>query len=321
MNNLKLPDNVYDVAIIGAGPAGLTAGLYAARARMKTLIVESLSVMGQITMTDEIENYPGIRKTGGFDLVGIIKEQAVSFGADRFDGTVEGISSVQDKGTEIWRIQCGKDIREALSIIVASGASPRKLDVSGEKEFTGKGVSYCATCDAAFFREKDLLVIGGGNAAIEEAIFLTKFARKVTVVHRRDKLRASKVVQERAFSNAKMEFIWDSVIEEINGSDKVEKAVIKNIKTLASSEFPCDGVFVFTGWVPNTGFLGDLIKLDEKKRIVTGEDMETNRPGIFACGDCRKRPLNQVITACADGAVAAQSAQHYVEKLKGTAYE
>jgi len=321
MKNIAIPENVYDVVIIGGGPAGFTAGLYAARARMKTLIIESLSVMGQATMTDEIENYPGIEKTGGFDLVNKMKDQALSFGAETLSLTVENIRVVEKGETKLWVVNCGTKEIEALSIIVATGASPRKLNAPGEEEFTGRGVSYCATCDAAFFKEKDVVVVGGGNAAIEEAIFLTKFVRKITVVHRRDRLRASKVVQERAFANKKMEFVWDSVVEEIAGSGKVERVRIKNVKTEEDSELVCDGVFVFTGWIPNTAFIEDLIELGEKKHVITDENMATNKPGIFAGGDCRQRPLNQVITACSDGAIAAQSAQHYVETLKGTAYE
>ena len=317
----EMPEGVYDIAIIGAGPAGLTAGIYAARADMKTVMIESLSIMGQLTMTDEIENYPGVEKTGGFDLISVMKNQAVSFGLTCFSGTVDNIDSRQDGDLTVWEIKYGEEKVEALSVIIASGARPRKLGVPGEGKYSGMGVSYCATCDGAFFRDKDIMVVGGGNTAIEEALFLTRFAKKVTVIHRRDRLRATKVVQERAFASDKMEFIWDSVVEEISGEGKVEKICVKNIKTGKKEECLADGIFIFTGWDPNTGFLEDKVELDEKGKLVTDETMETAQKGVFACGDCRRRPLNQVVTACADGAIAAQSAQLYVERLKGTAYE
>ncbi|MBU0570630.1 MAG: thioredoxin-disulfide reductase [Candidatus Omnitrophica bacterium] len=312
---------MYDIAIIGGGPAGLTAGIYSARADMKTVMIESLSVMGQLTMTDDIENYPGVKKTGGFDLTSVMKDQAVSFGLACVSGTVDSLGRRQDGEHPVWQIKYGEEKIEALSVIIASGARPRKLGVPGEDKFSGMGISYCATCDGAFFRDKEIMVVGGGNTAIEEALFLTRFAKKVTVIHRRDRLRAAKIVEKRAFANDKMDFIWDSVIEEISGTDKVEKVRIKNVKTDVKRELLLDGVFIFTGWVPNTGFIGNAAELDEKGKIVTDEAMGTRRDGVFACGDCRKRPLNQVITACADGAIAAQSAQLYVEKLKGTAYE
>ncbi len=316
-----VPESVYDIVIIGGGPAGLTAGIYAARADMKTVMIESLSVMGQLTITDEIENYPGVKKTDGFDLTSVMKDQAVSFGLTCLSGTVGGIDSRQDGEFTVWQVKYGEETVEALSVIIASGARPRKLGVPGEEKFSGKGVSYCATCDGAFFRDKDIMVVGGGNTAIQEALFLTRFAKKVLVIHRRDRLRATKIVQERAFASDKMDFIWDSVVEEITGTDKVKKVSVKNVKTGEKRELSADGIFIFAGWDPNTGFLGNAVELDEKGKISTDEAMGTPREGIFACGDCRRRPLNQVVTACADGAIAAQSAQLYVERLKGTAYE
>jgi len=321
MEEKKFAENIYDIAIIGGGPAGLTAGLFASRARMKTVLIESLSVMGQATMTDVIENYPGIERIGGFELLENMKKQATGFGLNRVEGTVTKISSREEEGTVVWQAETGSGGYEALSLIIASGACPKELGVPGEDDFIGRGVSYCATCDAAFFKDKDIVVVGGGNTAVEEALFLTKFGKKVTLIHRRDRLRASKIVQERAFSNDKLEFVLDSVVERISGGDKVEKVLVKDVKTEKDQEIPCDGVFIFAGWKPNTDFIEGILDLGEKKHITVDENMRTGCKGIFACGDCCKRPLHQVITACGDGAIAAQSAQHYVEELKGTAYE
>ncbi len=321
MEEKKFAENIYDILIIGGGPAGLTAGLYASRARKKTVLLESLSVMGQAQMTDVIENYPGIERTGGFELIENMKKQARAFGLSCEGGTVTNIFSREEKGTVIWQAETDSGTREALSLIVASGACPKKLEIPGEEEFSGRGVSYCGTCDAAFFRDKDVVVVGGGNTAVEEAIFLTKFAKKVMIIHRRDRLRAVKILQEQVFSNDKIEFVWNSFLEEIIGTDKVEKVRTKNVKTGKDKEILCDGVFIFAGWKPNTGFLGEVLALDEKRHIVIDDNMGTGRKGLFACGDCCRRPLHQIITACGDGAIAAQSAQHYVEGLKGTAYE
>ncbi len=313
--------NMFDIAIIGGGPSGLTAGLYASRARMKVLLMESMSVMGQLTMTDEIENFPGVGSAKGYDLIAKMKEQAVSFGLDCRIGTVSALKHISVDGKDEFVIETEDGIQEkALSVIIASGARPRKLGVKGETEFTGKGVSYCATCDAAFFREKDIVVVGGGDTAIEEAIFLTKFGRKVTVIHRRDRLRAAKILQERAFANKKIEFEWESVVDEINGDDSVTSLSLKNIKTGGLKNFPCDGVFVFTGWTPNTDFADMNIEMDERGFIIVNASMNTSVEGIFAGGDCCDKPLKQVVTACGDGAVAAESARLYVEELKGVAY-
>ena len=321
MPEKTFPENIYDILIIGGGPAGLTAGIYAARAGMKTLMTESLSVMGQATMTDLIENYPGIDQTGGFELVSRMKEQAKKFGLECRQDGVERISSRMEGDVKVWQASAGKETFEALTLVVATGASPGKLGVPGEEELCGKGVSYCATCDGAFFREKDIAVVGGGNTAIQEALFLTKFARKVTVIHRRDRLRAVKVLADKADANDKIEFIWSSVVEEILGSGKVENLRIKNVKTEEVSSLHCDGIFIFTGWKANTKFLEGLLKADESGLILVDENMSTSEGGIFACGDCCKRPLQQVITACGDGAIAAESARIYVEELKGIAYK
>ncbi|MGD2278911.1 MAG: FAD-dependent oxidoreductase, partial [Candidatus Omnitrophota bacterium] len=232
----KTPKGVYDVVIIGGGPAGLTAGLYVARARMNALLVESFTIMSQLTMTEVVENYPGIEKISGFELVSIFKKQAENFGLMCQTGTVKSLSVGEKGGFPVWKVQEESGVIEALSVIIATGAVPRKLNVPGEDKFLGKGISYCAVCDAAFFRDKEIVVVGGGNAAIEEALYLTRFVKKVTVVHRRDRLRADKVFQEEAFSNEKMDFKMDAVVEEIGGSEKVEKVALKNVKTGQMSE-------------------------------------------------------------------------------------
>ena len=311
---------IYDIIIIGGGPAGLTAGLYASRGRMKTLLIESMSVMGQASMTELIENYPGVEKATGFDLISTFKKQAQSFGLECAMGTVKALSASVTGGQKTWKVIDENGEYHALAVVIASGARPKKLGVPGEVEMTGKGVSYCATCDAAFFRDKEILVVGGGDTAVEEALFLTRFGKKVTLVHRRDRLRATKIVQERAFSCKKMEFIWESVVESINGSAKVESVTVKNVKTGGETDVACDGVFVFVGWQPNTDFIDGIVDLDKGKAIITGASMNTSRPGIFAAGDCCSKVLHQVVTACGDGATAAYSAQQYVEELKGVAY-
>ena len=308
----------YDVIIIGGGPAGLTAAIYTSRARLKTLVIESYSVPGQAIITDSIENFPGFPEgINGFELVEKFKKQAEKFGAELIVKNVEKIEQLQDG----WRIKAEDKTYTTLSIIIATGAHPRKLDVPGEHKFSGKGVSYCATCDGALYRDKHVVVIGGGDTAIDEALFLTRFAKKVTLVHRRDRLRATKILQERVLANKKIEFAWESNVIEILGKDKVGGVKIKNIKTKKDTDLSCDGVFVFVGYEPNTVLAKGLLKLDKKSYILADDDMNTSKKGIFSCGDCRKKLLRQVVTACGDGATAAFNAQQYVEKLKGTAYE
>ena len=318
---MTMNNELYDTIIIGGGPAGLTAGMYAARGRMKALLTESFSIMGQATMTEMIENYPGIEKASGFDLIDSFKKQAVRFGLTCQHGTASGIAGINSSGFNAWRVKTDNGSFDALSVIVASGAHPQKIGVPGESELTGKGVSYCATCDGPLFRNKEVVVIGGGNTAVEEALFLAKFAAKVTVVHRRDRLRASKIVQERALAERKINFVWDSVPEVIKGAEKVEGISIKNIKTGEKSDVRCDGVFVFIGWKPNTDFLKDAVDLDEHGSIKVDAAMRSSAPGVFACGDCTSKVFHQVVTACGDGATAAFSAEHYVDELKGVAYK
>jgi thioredoxin reductase (NADPH) len=316
-----MSDGTYDLIIVGGGPAGLTAGLYAARGRMNVLLLESLSVMGQAAMTEKIENYPGIDSVSGFELMDRMKKQAAGFGLECGTGNVESVVQEKGEGHSLFNISGDGFEYRALSVILAAGASPRKLDIPGESELTGSGVSYCATCDAAFFRDKRIVVIGGGNSAVEEALFLTRFGRKVTIVHRRDRLRASGIVRERAFASEKMDFVWDSVPVRVNGDGRVESLTLKNIKTGETSDLGCDGVFVFIGWEPNTDFVRDLVDLGRGGAISTGPSLSTSRKGVFAAGDCREKKLHQVVTACGDGAVAAYSAQQYVDELKGVAYK
>ena len=312
--------DIYDIIIIGGGPAGLTAGLYAARGRMNALLVESLTVAGQATMTEMIENYPGIEKTTGPGFVDAIKKQVEVFGLECRQGTVKRVSRSEERSIPTWHVEDSSGAHETLSVIVASGARPRKLQVPGEEEFFGKGVSYCATCDGAFFRDKNIVVVGGGDTAVEEALFLTRFGKKVTLVHRRDRLRAARILQERAFSSEKMEFAWNSVVEDISGGGKVEKVGVKNLKTGEKADILCDGVFLYVGWRPNTDFLKGVVRLDERGHIIVDSEMKTSQEGMFAGGDCCKKHLHQIITACGDGATAAFSAQRWVEELKGAAY-
>ncbi len=301
---------VYDVVIIGGGPAGLTAGIYVKRAMLNALLLEKTGVGGQIIITDLVENFPGFLEISGADLARKFEEQAMKFGLET-KSMVE-VSGMEDKGnTKI--VKTSEGDFEAKAVIIASGTTPRKLGVKGELEFTGRGVSYCATCDGFFFRDKVVVVVGGGDSAITEAIFLTKMAKKVIVVHRRDKLRAEKINQEHAFANPKISFVWDSVVEEIAGKNIVEKAIVRNVKTNALTELKTDGVFIYVGLIPNTAFAN--VKKDEWGFIIANDKMETSVRGIFVAGDCRVTPLRQITTAVGDGAIAAVSAEKYIEEV------
>jgi len=308
----------YDIVIVGGGPAGMTAGIYAARARMKTLLIESMSVMGQAMMTEMIENYPGVTEVSGFALVETFKTQARSFGLEIRQDTVV---TVKKSDAAEWLVESETARYETNAVIIATGARAKKLQVPGEEKFTAKGVSYCGTCDGAFFKEKHIAVIGGGDTAVEEALFLTKFGRQITIIHRRERLRAAKILQERAERHEKIKFIFDSIVEEIKGAGTVDEIVIKNVKTGEKQDLVCDGVFIFVGWEANTGFLKNVVELSDKNGIITDEEMKTSARGIFAAGDCRKKLLHQVITACGDGAVAAYTAGQYVDEVKGTVYK
>lgn len=307
----------YDVVIVGGGPGGLTAGLYCARGALKTLLVERLLPGGQAATTHWIDNYPGFPEgVSGPELTMAMKEQAERFGLEIITDDIVDLETEEEGMTVV-----GKDGRYTChAVIIASGATIAQLGVPGEDTLRGKGVSYCATCDGAFFRNEDLVVIGGGDAAVEEGLFLTKFARTVRIIHRRDRLRAARVIQERAFSNEKISFVWDSVVEEILGEQSVEGVRVKNIKTGDLSEIKCAGVFVYVGNVPNSQFLKGKVEMDGKGFIPTNNEMETSQKGVFACGDVRKKALRQVITACGEGAAASFSAQQFVEEKKGTAY-
>jgi thioredoxin reductase (NADPH) len=311
-----------DIVIIGGGPAGLAAGLYAVRAGVETLLIEKLSPGGQAILAERIENYPGFPEgISGGDLMSRIEKQARGFGLEVVSG--EAIGIVQDAKC---KIRSEKVVRTedkeygALAVIVASGAEARRLQVPGEEELRGKGVSYCATCDGPFFKDQDIVVIGGGDTAVGEALFLTKFAKKVTIVHRRDRLRASKILQQRALGNKGIGFIWKSVVTKILGDGTVEGIRVRNVKTGKVVDVPCKGVFVAAGITPNTGFLKGFVDIDEQGYVKTDENKRTSQEGIYACGDCRKKLLRQVVTACGEGATAAFAATKYVEELKGVAY-
>lgn len=298
---------MYDLIIIGAGPAGLTAALYAGRSRLNTLLIEKMAVGGRILMSESIENYPGF--PGGVstrELMGKMEEQVRGLGVKIINDEVLDLDCLKKT------IKTSGAAYEAAAIIIASGARPRKLNVPGEEEYIGRGVSYCATCDAPFFKEKKLVIVGGGNAVAEEAIYLSRFASQVSVLHRRQDLRASAILQERMRQNKKIDFILSSVLTRIKGSKKVESVTVKDLLSGKENDFNCDGVFIYIGYEPETMFLKGKLKMDEAGFIAADEDMASSVEGIFACGDCRKKGLYQVINACGDGAVAADSAYKFI---------
>ena len=303
--------SAYDVIIIGGGGAGLTAAIYTSRARLATLLFEKLTPGGQIALTDIVENYPGFPEgvTGG-EVSGKMEAQAKRYGTEvRY----EEVKAVLKKNSE-FEIRTSSGTARARSVILAAGASFRVLGVPGEKELTGRGVSYCATCDGAFFKEKEIIVVGGGDSAMQEGIFLTRFAKTLTVVHRRDKLRASPILEERARQNPKIKFIWDSVVEKIEGGKKVEGARLKNRKTGEGRDFPADGVFIFIGHDPNTSLVKGFAALDEKGYVKTDEFLRTSVPGVFAAGEIRSGAVKQLVSACGEGCEAALQAQAYLEQ-------
>ncbi len=307
---MKTPD--YDLVIIGGGPAGLTAGLYAARARLKVILVEKITPGGQILVTDWIENYPGFPEgLTGIDLVQKMTDQVNKFDIEIESAEVQGL----DLSEQVKIIKLSDREISTHTVIIATGASPSKLGVPGEDSLYGKGLSSCATCDGPFFRDKVVAAVGGGDTAVQESIFLTKFASKVYLIHRRDELRATKIIQERAFENDKIEILWDTVVTGFEGLFNVEKVNIKNVKTGAPENLTVDGCFVWVGISPNTGFIKDSVKLDESGFIIANSRMETSVPGVFVAGDVRNTPLRQVATAVGDGATAAVSAGHYIENL------
>jgi thioredoxin reductase (NADPH) len=303
---------MYDVVIVGGGPAGLTAGLYTARGKLRSLLLEQGLTGGLVTTTEWIENYPGFDEgILGAELAQKMERQATRFGLEISSGSVANIS-INEKIKEV-NLDSGQKY-EARSVILATGAHPRNLKVEGEDEFRGKGVSYCATCDGAFFKGERIAVVGGGDSAIQEAIFLTKFAEKVYIIHRRDKLRSEKILQERAFSNSIIEIIWDSVVEKIAGDTGVNALHVRNVKTDEKSSIDVQGVFIYIGYNPNTEFLAGLANLDEDNYLITDENMATSAPGVFAAGDVRSMSIKQIATAVGDGATAAIAAEKYIEE-------
>ena len=303
----------FDTVILGGGPAGLSAAIYASRGAISTALIDISMMGGQPSNYLELENYPGFPIVGGYDLMEKFEEHADKFGVQKYPmQEIERIDLVSNP-----KIILTKEFEfQAKSVIIATGAQPMKLNIPGEKEFLGRGVSYCAVCDGAFYKDKTVAVVGGGNAAVEEAMYLTKFANKVYLIHRRDELRADKIVQERAFKNDKIEFIWNSVAKEIQGDDLVHTLVLENVKTKELSNLNINGVFPYIGMVPNVENISGQVEQNAGGFIVTDEAMKTSIDGVFAVGDVRVTPLRQVITAAADGAVGAVYAVKYLEALQ-----
>lgn len=303
---------MYDTLIIGSGPAGMTAGLYAARSNLKVGIIEQGAPGGQMNNTSEIENYPGYDHISGPELSMNMHAPLEKFGVENIYGIVK---SIEDAG-DVKRVITEDASYEAKTIILATGAKYRTLDVPGEEEYTSRGVSYCAVCDGAFFRNQDLLVVGGGDSAVEEAVYLTQFAKSVTIIHRRDELRAQKILQDRAFANDKINFIWDSVVKEIKGTDiKVSGVTVENVKNGELSEYKFGGIFIYVGVNPVTSMVADLGITDEAGWVITDERMMTPKAGIFAIGDVRQKELRQIATAVGDGAIAGQGVYQYIENM------
>lgn len=304
---------LYDVIIIGGGPAGLTAGLYTSRARLGTLLIESGIFGGQMMTTEQIENYPGFPQgVSGEELSRLMEEQAKRFGMETINDEVLEVS-IENERKKV-KTYGGDYFCRAL--IICTGTEYRKLGVPGEEEFKGRGISYCATCDGAFFKDSRIVVVGGGDSALTEALFLTKFVKELTIIHRRDALRATKIYQERAMNNPKIKFLWNSVVQEIKGDNVVRSVVVKNVKTGEMTEMEIEGVFLFIGLMPRTQFLKDLVPMDREGYILTNENCETSVKGIFAAGDCRKKLLRQISTSVGDGATAAFAAEKYLEEEK-----
>jgi len=308
---------VEKLIIIGSGPAGLTAGIYAGRAQLSPLLITGRAPGGQIALTSEVENYPGFPEpVTGQELARLMQKQAERFGARMAMDEVTGV----DFSGHPFKVKTYAQEYEARAVIIATGVAPRKLGVPGEEEFTGRGVSYCATCDGFFYQNRTVVVVGGGDAAVEEAMFLTRYASKVYLVHRRNRLRATKITQERAFKNEKIEWVWDSVVTEILGDQGVAQVRLKNVKTGAESLLRTDGIFIYIGNVPNTQFLHGQVELNERGYIVTDRRCHTSVPGVFAAGDVQEWNLQQVATAVGSGAIAAMEADRFIAELEGTVY-
>lgn len=308
----EIKKDIHDVIVIGSGPAGMTAALYASRSDLDTLILERGVPGGQLINTAEIENYSGFKSIEGPDLATKMYDGATAFGAEYSFGDVKEII---DNG-EFKQVVTSDKVYKTRTVVIATGSEYRKLGVEGEDELRGRGVSYCAVCDGAFFRDRPLVVVGGGDSAVEEGTYLTQFASDVTIIHRRDELRAQKILQDRAFDNEKVNFIWDSVVEKIQGENKVESLQIRNVKTNELSEIKADGAFIYVGLIPNTNEYNGLGITDEEGWIITDENMETSVPGVFAVGDVRQTVLRQIATAVGDGSIAGDQIYKYIESHK-----
>jgi len=305
---------IYDVVIIGGGPGGLSAAIYASRSGLKTLLIEKNAYGGQVTMAAAIDNYPGFGAgISGFDLAVKLENQAKGFGAELICEEVVDIKYSYDYLLK--KVITTESSYETKTVIIAAGRRVKEMNIPGESKFMGRGVSFCATCDAPFYKDKDILVVGGGDSAVQETVYLSKFAKSVTVVHRRNELRAAKTLQKEMGLCRNISVIYDTVVKEILGKSSIEKVTVTNIKTNENKNLNVSGVFVFIGLIPNTSFLSNVI-LDEVKYVVTDENMNTSIPGIFACGDIRKKQLRQIVTAASDGAQAAISARYYIETAR-----
>lgn len=308
-----MAEKEYEIVIVGGGPGGLTAGLYSARSNRKTILIEKYMPGGQIANTEEVEDYPGFDLISGSELAMKMTEHAKKFGLEIVSDEVKEIYT---EGHDKFVACASGDVYKCKAVILSTGGSPNLLGVPGEKELTGRGVSYCAICDGAFFRDEIIAVVGGGDAAVEEGIYLTKFGKKVIIIHRRDELRAQKIIQERAFKNPKIEFIWDTVVEKINGDDRVSSLTLKNVKTGGNSDLEVGAVFVFIGFVPNSNITREEMKKDDGGYILTNTSMETSIHGIFACGDVRSQLVRQITNAVGDATTAAVAAEKYIEELE-----
>lgn len=303
---------IYDVIIIGAGPAGMTAAVYASRGNLDTLMIERGMPGGQMADTEDIENFPGFESILGVDLSNKMFEHAKTFGAEYAYGDVKDVTVDGDYKI----VTAGEKEYKTKTVIIATGAQYRKLGVDGEAELTGRGVSYCAVCDGAFYRDREIVVIGGGDSAVEEGMYLTKFAKKVTVIHRRDKLRAQKIIQDRAFANEKMDFIWNNTVKTFNGKDgKIDSLTLVNTETGEETEHQTEGAFVYIGMDPLSEPFESLGIVDEEGYIPSNENMETSVPGVYSAGDIRVKDLRQIVTATGDGSIAAEQAQKFVEEV------
>jgi len=301
-------DEDYDIVIVGGGPAGLAAGLYGARARRRTVLLEKGVIGGQISLSERVENYPGVEAIGGFDLAQTMLRQAENSGLETHYKAVLGLEQTDD----LWRVKTNDGDYRAKAVIITSGADYNRLDVPGEERLTGRGVSYCATCDAPFFAGQEVAVVGGGDSALDEGMFAARHVAKVHLVHRREELRASRILQERVFADPKFEFVWNTVITEVLGEEQVAGVRLLHLPTREERVLPVAGVFVFIGHHPNTTYLRSLVSMDEGGHIVVNEWMETDAPGLFAAGDARQNSARQVVTAAGDGATAAVAAERYI---------